>query len=81
MHGYPGSPVPDGAFPAGAWAFDAVYTPMETPFRAQALSAGAAFLSGYELFFHQGIQAFEIFTGVRVDDPGALRALLDAPAV
>lgn len=78
MHGYPGSPVPEGAFPNNGWAFDAVYTPMDTPFRAQAEAAGAEFLSGYELFFHQGVQAFEIFTGFRVENLDALRLMLDA---
>lgn len=80
MHGYPGSPVPQGAFPTGGWAFDAVYTPLDTPFRDQARAAGARFLSGYELFFHQGLQAFEIFTGCRVDDHAALRRMLDQRA-
>ncbi len=79
MVGYPGSPVPDGMFPRDAWAFDAVYTPVETPFRAQALAAGARFLSGWELFFHQGIDAFEIFTGRRPDDLGRLREMLTDP--
>lgn len=65
MEGYPGSPVPEGVFPKSAWAFDAVYTPVDTAFRAQALAAGARFLSGWELFFHQGVDAFEIFTGQR----------------
>lgn len=74
MHGYPGSPVPEGWFPEGGWAFDAVYTPVQTPFRAQALAAGARFLSGWELFFQQGIDAFEIFTGRRPEDLGELRA-------
>jgi len=79
MVGYPGSPVPDDAFPRASWAFDAVYTPTHTSFRAQAKAAGARFLSGWELFFHQGVEAFEIFTGRR-PDPVALRtALGDAP--
>ena len=76
MVGYPGSPVPEGAFPAGAWAFDAVYTPVETPFRTQAITAGGRFLSGYELFFHQGIDAFLIFTGRQPDDLAELRRML-----
>lgn len=80
MVGYPGSPVPDGAFPNNGWAFDAVYTPMDTPFRAQALAAGAQFLSGYELFFYQGVHAFKIFTGAEVEDLAALRAMLQAEA-
>lgn len=81
MAGYPGSPVADRAFPKAAWAFDAVYTPVETPFRAQALAAGARFLSGWELFFHQGVDAFEIFTGRRLDAGmlADLRARLRAP--
>ncbi len=74
MHGYPGSPLQDGQFPKCSWAFDAVYTPAETPFRDQALAAGARFLSGWELFFHQGIDAFEIFTCRRPNDLGELRA-------
>jgi len=78
MVGYPGSPVPVGMFPKSSWAFDAVYTEEETPFREQALQAGAAFLSGYELFFHQGVQAFEIFTGHRIDDHEALYKILRA---
>jgi shikimate dehydrogenase len=76
MAGYPGSAVPEGAFPATGWAFDAVYTPEHTPFRAQAQAAGARFISGWELFFHQGVDAFEIFTGHRPADTDALRAAL-----
>lgn len=79
MVGYPGSPVPEGAFPEGGWAFDAVYTPVDTPFKAQAEAAGARFLSGYELFFRQGVDAFEIFTGVRPADLDALRRMLVSP--
>lgn len=81
MTGYSGSAVPEGAFPRAAWAFDAVYTPVDTMFRAQALAAGAAFLSGWELFFRQGTDAFALFTG-HSPDPSALRtALGDAPAM
>lgn len=76
MVGYPGSPVPDTVFAGMRWAFDAVYTPAETLFRQQAVDAGAEFLSGYELFFHQGIQAFELFTGRSVPDRAALRTRL-----
>ncbi len=81
MVGYPGSPVPDWAFPRGGWAFDAVYTPVLTPFRAQALAAGARFLSGWELFFHQGIDAFELFTGRRPADLMRLRVALEDPGL
>ncbi len=80
MVGYGGCPVPeDIAFPPGAWAFDAVYTPPDTPFRTRALAAGADFLSGWELFFHQGLDGFRLFSGQPVTDPDAVRAALSAP--
>jgi shikimate dehydrogenase len=67
--------------PANAWAFDVVYTPVETLFRAQAIAAGAKFLSGWELFFQQGLDAFEIFTGRRPTDLGRLRTMLLDPTL
>lgn len=76
MVGYGGTPVPEGAFPAVNWVFDAIYTPVNTQFRAQAEAAGAAFLSGYELFYWQGVRAFEIFTGIRIKDHATLRQML-----
>jgi shikimate dehydrogenase len=78
MVGYGGSPVAEGAFPRARWAFDAVYTPADTLFRAQALAAGAQFLSGYELYYWQGVDAFRLFTGVEFTDHTRLRALLAA---
>ncbi len=76
MAGHPGSPVAAACFNGLRWAFDAVYTPSHTPFRAHAEAAGATFLSGYELFFHQGVQAFRLFTGQEPPDLSALRARL-----
>ena len=61
------------------WAFDAVYQPVETPFKQLIDARGIAFISGFELFFHQGVDAFSIFTGFDVIDEMALRnALLKA---
>jgi shikimate dehydrogenase len=57
------------------WVFDAVYTPVHTPFLQAARKAGLAIMSGYELFLHQGIDAFRFFTGQDVD-PAALRQAL-----
>ena len=39
-------------------------------------SRGIAFISGFELFFHQGVDAFSIFTGFDVIDEMALRDVL-----
>ncbi|ARO13846.1 shikimate dehydrogenase [Ketogulonicigenium robustum] len=61
------------------WAFDAVYTPVDTPFLTDAAQAGIAVLTGYELFFHQGVDAFRLFTGAEVD-PQALRVALQGQA-
>ncbi|MFN3973229.1 MAG: shikimate dehydrogenase family protein [Gemmobacter sp.] len=77
MAGLPGSALPDGARGAPGWAFDAVYTPEHTPFRAQVQAMGAAFLSGYELYVHQGLQAFEIFSGQPLRDPAWVRTVID----
>lgn len=77
MVGYEGSPVKDEEFPEGGWAFDAVYTPVNTLFKGQAEKAGSTFISGYELFFNQGLDAFEIFTGEkRPENTVALREKL-----
>lgn len=80
MVGRPGSPLPAGAAGRPVWAFDAVYTPVETAFRAQVMAMGADFLNGWELYFHQGIQAFEIFSGRRVTDTAWIRACLTRQA-
>lgn len=78
MVGYPGSAIPKAVIGRQRWAFDAVYTPVETEFLSDARRAGLAIVSGYELFFHQGIDAFRHFTGADVD-AAALRALLAHP--
>jgi shikimate dehydrogenase len=69
MEGYPGSSVPEPLIAGKKWAFDAVYTPVDTQFLQACAQAGLAILSGYELFFHQGVDAFRIFTGQSVDQP------------
>lgn len=49
--GYGGTPLPAPAMVGAAWAFDAVYTPVETQFLQDAEAAGLTVISGYELFF------------------------------
>jgi shikimate dehydrogenase len=75
MTGRPGSAIPAHLLGGQSWAFDAVYTPVETEFLRAAGAAGMDTLSGYELFFQQGIKAFELFTG-RVPPLDALRQQL-----
>lgn len=76
MTGYPGSPLEGSRLNGQSWAFDAVYTPVDTLFRVQVEAAGLKFLSGYELFFFQGVHAFEIFTGIVPGRLDELRAAL-----
>lgn len=59
----PGIPLEPEHFGGQSWAFDAVYTPIDTDFLMAANNAGLKVVSGFDLFFYQGIDAFEIFTG------------------
>ena len=75
MHQHPGTPIPKHLIGTQSWAFDAVYTPTDTRFLLDAADAGLVVLYGYELFFYQGVDAFEIFTGMRVDEARLREAL------
>lgn len=61
------------------WVFDAVYTPVETEFLRLAATAGAEVISGYELFFYQGVDAWRLFHGAPPDREALRRALLTTP--
>lgn len=77
MVGYDGTPLPAKAMKGAEWAFDAVYTPVDTEFLKDAHAEGLATISGYELFFWQGVHAWKHFAGKPLDEP-ALRAALQA---
>ncbi|WP_111497552.1 shikimate dehydrogenase family protein [Marinobacter bohaiensis] len=65
----PGMPVPADWIGSQQWVFDAVYTPIDTEFLQTAHARGLSIVSGFDLFIFQGIDAFEIFTGIEVTDP------------
>lgn len=75
MVGYPGSAFEPKAIANAAWVFDAVYTPIETMFLQSAKVTGAQIISGYELFFFQGVHAWCHFSSRDVDTQ-KLRAAL-----
>ena len=75
MVGYSGNAFADIPLKGRSWLFDAVYTPLETPFLKQGEAASVQTLSGYELFLYQGIHAFKLFTGHDVDARELRRAL------
>lgn len=78
MVGYGGTPLPGSAMTGVEWAFDAVYTPTDTQFLGDAAAAGAALISGWELFFYQGVHAWKHFSGTPLDE-AALRSSLLSP--
>jgi shikimate dehydrogenase len=78
MVGYPGSAIPKVLIGRQRWAFDAVYTPVDTEFLNDARAAGLSIISGYELFFHQGVDAFRFFTGVEINAAALRMALAQA---
>ncbi len=75
MAGYPGSPIDASLLGPQRWAFEAIYTPRQTKFSLAAVDVGLKIMEGYELFIHQGLDAFRLFTGRSVDED-ALRAAL-----
>ena len=67
MIGHPGTAIPKSLLGSQRWAFDAVYTPVETEFLTDARACDLEIMSGYELFLHQGIDAFRLFTAQSLD--------------
>ncbi len=73
MVGFEGTPLPKHAMDGAEWAFDAVYTPKNTQFLTGAAQMGLTCITGWELFFHQGIDAWSLFSE-RPVTPAALKA-------
>lgn len=59
-------------------AYDIVYNPLQTRFLREAADAGCATISGLEMFLHQGLAQFRLWTGLDMDENGARTLLLDA---
>lgn len=77
MVGYDGTPLPRAALSGADWVFDAVYTPVDTQFLQDAAAEGLQVISGYELFFGQGVDAWAIFTGLPLDEARMRRELAE----
>ena len=76
MVGYEGTPLPGHAMTGADWAFDAVYTPVETRFLTDAADKGLSVISGWELFFFQGVHAWAHFCGAPVNQATLRHALI-----
>lgn len=77
MVGYGGTPLPREAMAGADWVFDAVYTPVDTQFLQDAAAEGLKIISGYELFFFQGVHAWAHFSGLPLDEARLRADLLD----
>jgi len=75
-----GTPLPAETITNAVWAFDAVYTPIETQFLQDARRSGLTVISGYELFLGQGIDAWAHFSKTELD-PAILRCALHGDAL
>lgn len=78
MVGYEGTPLSCSAMAGAAWVFDAVYTPVDTQFLNDAADMGLSVISGWELFFHQGIHAWDHFCGAPLDSDALRRMLINS---
>lgn len=67
MYSHLGSAFPTSAIGPQRWAFDAVYTPLETEFLSACKIAGLNIMTGFDLWFFQGVDAFKIYSSVTVD--------------
>jgi shikimate dehydrogenase len=77
MTDYEGTPLSRNSMSGARGAFDAVYTPMDTQFLRDAADECITIVSGYELFFHQGVDAWDIFVGEPLDHDALRQALAD----
>lgn len=73
----PGCPFELAWLGAQSWVFDAVYTPIDTPLLLAAAGAQLDLVTGFDLFFYQGLDAFEFWTGIAVDEGAARVAFMD----
>jgi len=72
MYKHAGNAFPADAIGGQVWAFDAVYTPLNTDFLKLCRKAGLQCISGFDLWIFQGLDAFQIFTGIEVEADKAL---------
>lgn len=64
----PGMPICSEYIGNQKWAFDAVYTPLDTEFLQTCRNANVRTISGFELFFYQGLDAFEFWTEQKANE-------------
>ncbi len=76
MAEYPGSAFSSEWLGPQSWAFDAVYTPPETQFLAEAKALNIKTISGFELFCAMAIRSFEAYSGLATNHAETLPLLM-----
>jgi len=72
----PGVPINPNYIGSQKWAFDAVYTPLETEFLKTCRETNLRIVSGFELFFYQGLDSFEFWTEQKANDKDVREAFI-----
>lgn len=70
------NPWPMNAMPSDMVVFDLVYNPLKTPLLQVAEISGCPTISGLEMFLHQGLKQFRLWTGIELDASEARSLLL-----
>lgn len=65
-------------FPVGCMVYDIVYNPLHTRLLLDAKEAGCEIIEGIEMFLHQGLAQFRLWTGREYDAASARAVLLAA---
>jgi 3-dehydroquinate dehydratase/shikimate dehydrogenase len=78
MAGNKAAPLMDEKDLNARLVFDLVYNPLETPLIRLARQMSIPFITGVEMFVHQGARQFEIFTGKPAPEEEMFRVVLHA---
>jgi len=70
------TPWPTDGFANVSLVIDMVYNPVRTRLIQDAQAAGVACISGQNMFLHQGLAQFELWTGKRLDEKRARQLLM-----
>lgn len=70
------TPWPSDGFAKVSLVFDMVYNPVRTRLIQEAQAAGVECISGQNMFLHQGLAQFELWTGVKLDEKRARQLLM-----
>jgi shikimate dehydrogenase len=70
--------VPDSYLASPLVVFDIVYNPMETRLLREAKSNKCRIISGVEMFIHQAVAQFELFTGQSAPDAAMRKVVLES---